>query len=534
MAPLPYVLLYWLSGGHALWVTESTANFVCQSLAVLALFAGFRGVLPWPAPLVAAFALALSFVSLPKIMLYDSLAQLFASVSSVLAMHALLTVQDGRRRRVLTSLTGIGCALCFLAKQSTGAGVVAGVLLTVWLSRGTGDWRQRAVTTVRFLSAAGGALVALLVALSPWIDVPGFVTDVVLTSSEAKGGRTVLFAYFLGYGNQLWNRIMTVDVPPLAVAVAFFSYAALATRGPADAVPTRTWKVVPAALGSLLGSALCTFLIVKLGIGYADAALQSVLYIALAWFVAARLRPEPAPAWADALAIFAGITIPAAIGHNLSVNQLRWSYDNDPLIWVPVAFAATSLVQAMPTPLRSSSLVLRAAFVTLLVQSLTSGGFALQWSRAKISNVPWPEVRFLRGARLRPAAEGMRQLVHTVRRLAPAPTDTVMLLPNDPNVESWFERPRPRLSSCNIFADQYWDRYVDRDFMLLHAYPPKVIVVGPRNFWQRFSRLYQPDRATERLGLLIVNKLIPARYGLEASVPIKFADGDFMDVYVLR
>jgi hypothetical protein len=49
----------------------------------------------------------------------------------------------------------------------------------------------------------------------------------------------------------------------------------------------------------------------------------------------------------------------------------------------------------------------------------------------------------------------MRELVGIVRSAADASTDrTVLLLPNDPNVEAWFDRPRPSLSSAIIFVDQ--------------------------------------------------------------------------------
>src|SRR4029079_2415923 len=78
MAPLPYVLTYWLSQGHARWITESRLDFLCKSLAVLAMYVGFYRILPRPAALVAAFALFIRFSSLLKVILYDSLAQLFA------------------------------------------------------------------------------------------------------------------------------------------------------------------------------------------------------------------------------------------------------------------------------------------------------------------------------------------------------------------------------------------------------------------------------------------------------------------------
>jgi hypothetical protein len=75
---------------------------------------------------------------------------------------------------------------------------------------------------------------------------------------------------------------------------------------------------------------------------------------------------------------------------------------------------------------------------------------------------------------------------------------------------------------------------VDRDFELLDQHPPRVIVLGPKNFWRAFSHGWQPDRGTERLGMRLVDELLPRRYEKAASIPITRADGDFMDVYVSK
>src|SRR4029077_9025542 len=97
----------------------------------------------------------------------------------------------------------------------------------------------------------------------------------------------------------------------------------------------------------------------------------------------------------------------------------------------------------------------------------------------------WPEIAHLRGAYLNPDARGMRRLCAIVRDLTTA-DDTVLLMPNDPNVEAWFARPRPRLSSLFVFADQYLDRFVEADLRTLEEQLPALIVIGPRNFWRGF------------------------------------------------
>ncbi len=178
--------------------------------------------------------------------------------------------------------------------------------------------------------------------------------------------------------------------------------------------------------------------------------------------------------------------------------------------------------------------MIAAATAAFAVQTITSGGFTAQWKRAEQATRVWPSVEFLRGARLRPSADGMWRVVERVRALAPAAGDTVLLFPNDPDVEARFERPRPPLSSSILFVDQYWDRYVDHDFAVLQAHPPRVVVVGPRNGWRPFQHGWQPDRGAERLGVLLTEKLLPSRYTNAGSVPVSLLKDDFMDIFVLN
>ena len=130
----------------------------------------------------------------------------------------------------------------------------------------------------------------------------------------------------------------------------------------------------------------------------------------------------------------------------------------------------------------------------------------------------------------------MRHLVRVVRRLSPKPEDRVLLLPGDPNVEAWFERPHPLLACPIVFVDQYWDRYVDEDFARLVAEPPTVIVIGPRKVGQFIMALNGMSGAA-RLMARVDKELLPRFYRLVAThrVPVPaMAPGfrDTMDVYV--
>ena len=153
------------------------------------------------------------------------------------------------------------------------------------------------------------------------------------------------------------------------------------------------------------------------------------------------------------------------------------------------------------------------------------------------STQAWPEVRHLAEARV---MSGVRwhacQMIQTVRSFAdPARHDTVLLLPNDPNVEAWFERDRPQFSCAIIFTDQYWERYVDRDCANLQAHPPKVIVIGPRNYWRFFCRGWHVNGAAERLIDLVQQKMLASDYELKSAQEIAYQGGtDFMDIYVRR
>lgn len=146
----------------------------------------------------------------------------------------------------------------------------------------------------------------------------------------------------------------------------------------------------------------------------------------------------------------------------------------------------------------------------------------------------WPEIAHLAGARLRPQAAGMRSLVSLVREATPGTGDEVLLLPEDPHVEAWFERPRPHLTSAITFVDQYWDRYVDEDFRRLEARPPKVIVIGPRGFIVGFDSLWgQRGHGVDRLITRVRTELIPGKYRRAREHGIVFRGRpEVMDVYV--
>jgi hypothetical protein len=86
-----------------------------------------------------------------------------------------------------------------------------------------------------------------------------------------------------------------------------------------------------------------------------------------------------------------------------------------------------------------------------------------------------------------------------------------------------------------IFTDQYHDRFVDEDAHRLLAHPPKVIVIGPRDAWRPFSRIWHQNVGAERLIDRIQADLLPARYSKAAEVAISYlGKTDHMDVFLLN
>ena len=219
----------------------------------------------------------------------------------------------------------------------------------------------------------------------------------------------------------------------------------------------------------------------------------------------------------------------------MSVSELRWAYDNNPLVILALVFLLSPFFAFLR---RSCRTLLQAVLVFLFLAIIL-----LSWVSTvhQISIVisctrACPEIRHLSGALLRPESEGMRELVRVVRlRSTPASHDTVLLLPEDPNVEAWFDRERPGLSSAIIFVDQYWDRYVEQDFAELKRNPPRIIVIGPRNSWRWFFHQWHAQRGAERLIDLVQRELLPRTYDLAKQQPIVYAGRKyFMDVYVRR
>jgi hypothetical protein len=304
------------------------------------------------------------------------------------------------------------------------------------------------------------------------------------------------------------------------------------------AAAPRSLRVQEAVTLACLGAFVLTgAALLWLDVRYGDQPLEGALLLAVVIAVVARCAPagRGAPGAFDHLFAALCVAVPAALGHNMSVGVLRWTYDNNPLVPIALALLATVLCEMARALEIGISRLAVGVLVMITLQGLTSGRALERWETVNACTERWPEVRYLRGALLPPGGAGVRGLVKLVRGLADQDADEVLFLPEDPDLQARFERRRPALTSQIVFTDQYRDRYVDEDFRHLKEHPPKVIVIGPRNSWRPFSRIFHRDLGAERLIDRVQAELLPALYERAAEHPIAYQKRtDVMDVFVRK
>jgi hypothetical protein len=484
MPPLPAVLMH--LGGHATWLTESRLFAIAQCATLLVGWATLSMALPRPAAFVATLVTMPIFFALKKALFYDALAQLWVALALFVGMVHFKCKEE----RITPIALGVICALALFTKQSTALGLFAGTMVVVFLER------RRSALVV--LAAFAIALAMLLVACSPMMSLPGFVVDVLLTGSQPKGGVLVLVRNLGAYAAQL-----------------LFSIAVLWLLATFVRAKKKELEVsIPILLASDIGSVY--FMLLRCGLFLV---VQSDRIVEVF-----QDRAVTRVAW---------VAFAAAVGHSLSVPQFRWAEDNNPLVLFAIAAIVMAVFWFEKRILRAAAF----AFVFLLV--LRGSGLGERVTLAQSCTVAWPDVDHLAGARLMPSSGGMHELVAEIRRDTKL-AEEVLLLPDDPNVASWLDRPRPKLTSAIVFVDQYWDRFVDEDFRRIRERPPAVIVLGPRNTWRGFFAIWDhPGWGAERLIDRVERELLPEQYELRASIRIAMdwpdkGREDFMDVYVHR
>ena len=221
-----------------------------------------------------------------------------------------------------------------------------------------------------------------------------------------------------------------------------------------------------------------------------------------------------------------------AAAHSLSVPFFRWSDENYTLFFVGLAFIARA---------RGHGKLLSVGMALILILGLGLRFKTSMEAHADATEIH-QEVSSLDGMKVRPRTQLLFGLIDQVRTWA-TPTDSVLWLPSDPNIEVWLGRPRPLLSSAAIFPDLYWDHWVDQDMDRLVKNPPKVVVIGPMKNWRSFSRLWHPEFPSwgaERLVSRLRRELLPSRYESKGEYEVVHGNGserelrDRMEVFVRR
>ncbi len=560
LPPLPFILMYVVSGGHATWLTESVMIVAFQSALVLILYFGLVRQLPRPVPVVASLLAVPCYFGCVKTIFYDACTQALVALTAIVFAGTMRRIGEtpisARRRWAEMVFVGALAAATMLSKQSTGVGMVMGLLVSLFLGMRGETIRSRVQNAVVFGLATVGC--CLIYPLLAWqhLSLKGMFVDIFLTGAEPKGGAPLLLTTAWGFSKTVVETVL----PALVYGVALTAFACRRGEGiaPGTSDQGHSGSVEPFSLASVLLS-YTVVLAAPWWFGvfsgrvpdqatYLDNLLKS-LRIPVLWsgliFVSLLVLREAfgrnqtgGDRATGRLAILCPIFLGAAFFNSLSVDTFRWFVDNNPLITLVLAGFLCGVMRLLVNGSGRVSWRAEMVFVVLLVpvsgslwQSVVSRVFL-----GHFCTVEWPEVRHLAGARMTVRGAEMRRLVADVRHAAPdAARDEVLLLPNDPNVEAWFERPRPKLSSAIIFSDQYWDRYVDRDFQTLTRSMPKVIVIGPRNYWRPFQHHWNQNRGCERLIDLVRNQLLPDHYLLQLARPIPFwlpPTQEFMDVYV--
>ncbi len=453
-------------------------------------------------------------------------------------------------------------ALLFLTKQSTAMGAWSGMVACFLLWDGPAApasarsrWFARILRVIRFALATGLLLLLLAALLSPWMSVGGFFHDVFRTATQAKGGASRMFADLASYAVEFKNHLLKA----LVLFALLFAVGKLCRIRP----PGWGWSTLTEGEGGRpLGATSAAFRVYLLfalawllAVSFALSntayyimvnwllwpSLLAGLAFTLGWIFQAQVHPAAVTFSTvphRGLAVAMLVSFPAAVTHSLSVSYFRWHYDNNFLIAVALAFPVLAWVAWESGPAVDAKFAgLRwwagNGFLLLLFTACWSG-FMPQFEAARHCTVPWSECAYLQGAMLPESASALRQCIQEVRQLAPdAAKDELLLLPADPDLEARFERPAPRLSSAIVFFDQYIDEFVAEDFARLSQAPPKIIVLGPRNYMLDFAKLGFTNPATMHLVDLVSSRLLPRQYHLADSVKIIHKGrADFMDIYV--
>ncbi len=567
MPPLPFVFINLLVPTHGTWLMESFWVYAFQCATLLVLYGGLSLVLPRPLPWLSVVSTYPIFLAIGKGILYDPLAQFWVAVLFAGAAWHLRSrahesgVASRMRGGPAIVLMGIASAALLLTKQSTAAGAVLGALLFLSFSPAPGGVRGRVRELAVYAIAAGVAFLGLVLAMLPLVSPGGLIRDVYLTGAEPKGGASLLRLFLPAYAKDL--RGMFADIfesalvtLPLLALFATGVVSASRRRIVSEIQPEHSSNERPLLRAvSLVAAAIVAVLVfVGMSVAPADSTLGAFFHesrltrrflvttglVALALLAVGRMfhrRPATSPhlAMGDLFLI----AFLACVGHNLSRGTFYygWLYDNNPLIALCVAFifyAGLHLFSALDV-WRPAWRIGASGLFTAAVTFYCWGHVDRKLDQSLDCTSSTDDVPYLTGAKFQPHMIELLRVVDAAQ-VSSGENGTVLVLPNDPDVEAMIDRPRPQLTSAILYADQYWDRYVDEDFKRLEADLPEVILIGPGVVVAiQTSFGHEDGTGAARFIKRVTEELIPGRYvhARRFMLPRYQSGPEPMDLYVL-
>src|SRR5262249_34136508 len=150
---------------------------------------------------------------------------------------------------------------------------------------------------------------------------------------------------------------------------------------------------------------------------------HSLMWIGFAGLLVSAMSPSGSASARKISGLFL-ILFSSAFFHSMSVDTFRWFYDGNPLVVLCIA----QLVHRARcfTAGRGGRVGARRGVwsscgslaVTLLIAAVLFSLYVPRLRSCLACTETWPEIQHLRGARMRPDAAGMRELVRVVRSLA--------------------------------------------------------------------------------------------------------------------
>jgi len=547
--------LQWLVGKFML-LEELWLDAILQLMMALLGYFIARRFTTRKTALLTALATLITLIELNKECAYDHTAELVAWASIAAGTAALFPRGRARSDRAWL-LCGALAGFTFAFKQSTGLGIAvgwaAGLAYLVLAELGSGRraeasaYRLPAIRYFQGLAIGGAGVWFVLVAVGSTLRA--FFQATFLDASGLKGGPGLLAQNLIAY---LFADPAYPASLGTVLAVVLVGFAMVKRRGtihlgdePKRAEPIATWEIVTIGVATVATFAGGAVRLMKGPPGY------SPIYIPL--FDTFKQIPLFGPALVALFFVVHLIAIPKSDGddapsvdaaraghalnavfiaafactllHNTSAPEFRPTYDNNPI--VALGFAVIFVVLD-----RARLRWLSALLLVLVFGSL----FGNKYFRAMTATTKVTSSSYLAGMRVNDRGlEVVRAAAH-VRSLA-GPNDTVLVLPEDLEIESIIGRPRPPLTGAIVFVDQYTRRVVVADMARLDEHLPKVIVIHPRRAseWQRFFRIWSGSSGAERMIWHVLDDVLPAHYRRESSYATSFLwQPGVLDVWVRR